>query len=303
MKRFKIFTVLIILIFIGGCGKKEPPTMGIGYSYLNRYDNCVDVICPDGSLYNCNTGDLEDYDYNDGCVYFIKADNMYRADISNNELYPLLEENEFRRVCDEYCIRPIVSVGNSGKVAVQLYKRESDHSSIYIIDNGKMEYLCEVDGSGINNNSSVNLNKVPFCADKSGEYLFVKQNNELVKFDIQNKAGTTLIADFKYDIFDVDASGEKAAYIYENNIYLYDISSGKETQIGEMEFPVGKIKLSDDGSRIMVMDTTSKKGGLADYVPGPGINVLYIYDCANGKAQKIVEGGCGNVRGGFDFAE
>ena len=88
------------------------------------------------------------------------------------------------------------------------YWRDNDHSDIYIIENGKMEFLCEVDGRGINNNSSVTLNRVAFCADKSGENLFVKQNDQLVKYNIQSKTGTALISDFKYDIFDVDGSGD-----------------------------------------------------------------------------------------------
>jgi len=299
MKRFKIITFITILLFIGGCGKKEPPEIGIDYSYLNAEG--VKANYSDGSSCICNTEYLEDYDYNGGYIYFIKANNLYKASISTNEYYPLLDENDYRNICNEYCIRPIVSVGDSGKVAVQLYKRESDHSSIYIIDNGKMEYLCEVDGRGINNNSSVNLNKVPFCADKNGENLFVKQNNELVKFNIQNKTGTTLISDFKYDIFDVDGSGDKVAYIYRDSIYLYEVSSGKETLIGEMGFPLGKICISDDGNWIMVVDVTAVNGIWPNPYPGRRNN-LYIYDCVN-KTKYLVVEDCGTDRGGFDFAE
>ena len=190
-----------------------------------------------------------------------------------------------------------------GKVALQFYTAERENSSIYIIENGVMEYLCEVDGDGINHNSSTNMNRVAFCADKDGENLFIKQNDQLVKYNIQSKTGTTLISDFKYDIFDVDGSGDKVAYIYEDCIYLYEILSGNETLIEEMEFPVGKICLSDDGNWIMVLDVTESKGFLADLYPPSPIYNLYIYDCVNKQMNKVVEDGGGTIFGSFCFAE
>ena len=84
----------------------------------------------------------------------------------------------------------------------------------------------------------------------------------------------------------------------------YEVSSGKETLIGEMGFPLGKICISDDGKWIMVVDVTEAKGILPDgfYPPSPITN-LYIYDCVNKKMTLVLEGGCGSDRGAFDFAE
>ena len=301
VKKIKLIVFIMMLFFAVGCGKKEPPTMGIGYCYQSR--GGVKVICSDGSKYYINTDYLYDFDYDNGYIYFADVDNVYKANISQNEINPLADKNEFKRITDNYdCVGSVVSLGDSGKVAMQLHNDEKEYSSIYIIDNGAMEYLCEVDGDGINHNSSVNLNKVAVCSDKSGENLFVKQNDQLVKYNIQSKTGTTLVSDFKYDIFDVDGSGDKVAYIYGDCIYLYEISSGKETLIGEMGFPLGKICVSDDGNWIMVIDVTEDKGILPNPYTGPKNN-LYIYDCVNEKMTLVLEGGCGSDRGAFDFAE
>ncbi len=300
MKRFKIFTVIIFLVFIGGCGKKEPPAMGIGYCYQSR--GGVKTVYPDGSTYYVNTDYLYDFDYDNGYIYYADVDNVIKADVRQNDICPLVDENEFKRITDNYDgFGSVVSLGDSGKVAMQLHNDEKEYSSIYIIDNGAMEYLCEVDGDGINHNSSVNLNKVAVCSDKSGENIFVKQNDQLVKYNIQSKTGTTLISDFKYDIFDVDGSGDKVAYIYGDCIYLYEISSGKETLIGEMGFPLGKICVSDDGNWIMVVDVTALNGIWPNPYPGRRNN-LYIYDCVN-KTKYLVVEDCGSDRGAYDFAE
>ena len=300
MKRFKIFTVIIILIFIGGCGKKEPPTIGISYCYL--YGDDAKVVYPDGSSYSCRIEYQDDFNCDNGCIYFAGVDNVFKANVSQNDLIPLVDVNEYKRITDNYDgVNPVVSLRDSEKVAVQAYNRDNDHSDIYFIENGKMEFLCEVDGRGINNNSHGNMNRVAFCADKSGENLFVKQNDQLVKFNIRSKQGTTLISDFKYDIFDVDGSGDKVAYIYRDSIYLYEVSSGNETLIGEMGFPLGKICISDDGNWIMVIDVTAVNGIWPNPYPGRRNN-LYIYDCVN-KTKYLVVEDCGSDRGAFDFAE
>ena len=302
MKRFKFIVVIMLFIFAVGCGEKEPPTMGIGYCYL--YGDGVKVIYPDGSMYYVNTDYQDDFDYDNGYLYFTDEKNVFKANISSNQITPIVNESDYKKVKDNLKgARPIVSLDGLGKVALQFYTAERENSSIYIIENGVMEYLCEVDGDGINHNSSTNMNRVAFCADKDGENLFIKQNDQLVKFNIQSKTGSTLISDFKYDIFDVDGSGDKVAYIYGDCIYLYEISSGKETLVEEMEFPVGKICLSDDGNWIMVLDVTEPKGFLADIYPPSPIYNLYIYDCVNKQMNKVVEDGGGTIFGSFCFAE
>ena len=90
-------------------------------------------------------------------------------------------------------------------------------------------------------------------------------------------------------------------YIYGDCIYLYDISSGNETLIGEMEFPKEKICISDDGNWIMVLDQRADNGIWPNPYPS-SISELYIYDCVNEKMTLILEG-CGGYSGGFDFAE
>ena len=301
MKRFKITVAIMLLIFAVGCGKKEPPAIGIGYCYL--YWDGVKVIYPDGTSYSCSIEYQDDFDYDNGCIFFAEVDNVFKANVSQNEIYPLADENEYKRIVDNYYgFDSVVSLGDSGKVALQLYNDRADHSDIYVIDKGKMEFLCEVDGYGLNHNSRSNLKEVAVCSDENGENLFVKQNDQLVKYNILSKTGTTLIPDFKYDIFDVDGSGDKVAYIYGDSIYLYEISSGKETLIGEMGFPLGKICVSDDGNWIMVIDVTEDKGILPNSYTGPKNN-LYIYDCVNEKMTLVLEGGCGSDRGAFDFAE
>ena len=301
MKRFKITVVIMLFIFAVGCGKKEPPTMGIGYCYLTGDD--AKVVYSDGSSYSCRIEYIDDFEYDNGCIYFVGINNVFKANISQNEIYPLADKNEFKRIMDNYTgFCSVVSLDDSGKVALQLSNQGDDHSDIYIIDKGKMEFLCEADGYGINNNRSINLKGVSICSDKSGENLFVKQNDQLVKYNIQSKAGTTLISDFKYDIFDVDGSGDKVAYIYGDCIYLYEISSGNETLIGEMEFPLGKICISDDGNWIMVIDEKEEKGILPNPYPG-AIHNLYIYDCVNKKMNLVLDHDCGSYRGAFDFAE
>ena len=301
MKRLNLIAFIMILLFVGGCGKKEPPTMGIGYCYLTGDD--AKVIYPDGSSYSCRIEYQDDFDYDNGCIYFADVDNAFKADVSRNEIYPLADENEYKRILDNYDgFDWIVSLGDSGKVALQMVNEGGDHSDIYIIDKGKIEFLCEVDGYGINNNSSINLKGVSICSDKSGENLFIKQQYQLVKYNIQSKTGTTLISDFKYDIFDVNGSGDKVAYIYGDGIYLYEISSGNETLIGEMGFPLGKICISDDGNWIMVIDVTASKSILPQPYPSP-IHNLYIYDCVNKEKTLVLEDGCGSDRGAFDFAE
>ena len=301
MKRLNLIAFIMILLFVGGCGKKEPPTMGIGYCYLTGDD--AKVIYPDGSSYSCRIEYQDDFDYDNGYIYFAEMDNVYKVNISGNDICSLADKNVYKRILDNYDgFDWIVSLGDSGKVALQLYNEGEDHSDIYIIDKGKMEFLCEEDGYGIHNISSVNLHEVAVCSDKSGENLFVKQNDQLVKYNIQSKAGTTLISDFKYDIFDVDGSGDKVAYIYGDCIYLYEISSGTETLIGEMGFPLGKICISDDGNWIMVIDVTASKGILPQPYPSP-IHNLYIYDCVNKEKTLVLEDGCGSDRGAFDFAE
>ena len=301
MKRLNLIAFIMMLLLVGGCGKKEPPTMGIGYCYLTGDD--AKVVYPDGSSYSCRIEYQDDFDYDNGCVYFADVDNVFKANVSQNEIYPLADKNEFKRIMDNYTgFCSVVSLDNSGKVALQLSNQGDDHSDIYIIDKGKMEFLCEADGYGINHNSSINLKGVAVCSDKSGENLFVKQNDQLVKYNIQSKTGTTLISDFKYDIFDVDGSGDKVAYIYGDCIYLYEISSGNETLIGEMEFPLGKICISDDGNWIMVIDEKTEEGILPN--PYPSVrHHLYIYDCVNKEKTLVLDHGCGTDRGGFDFAE
>ena len=300
MKRFHIISVIMILIFIGGCGKKEPPTVGISYCYL--YGDDAKVVYPDGLSYSCRIEYQDDFDYDNGCIYFADVDNVFKANVSQNEIYPLADKNEYKRIMDNYTgFCSVVSLDDSGKVALQLSNQGDYHSDIYIIDKGKMEFLCEADGYGINNNRSINLKGVSICSDKSGENLFVKQNDQLVKYNIQSKTGTTLIPDFKYDIFDVDGSGDKVAYIYRDSIYLYEVSSGNETLIGEMGFPLGKICISDDGNWIMVIDVTAVNGIWPNPYPGRRNN-LYIYDCVN-KTKYLVVEDCGSDRGAFDFAE
>ncbi len=307
MKRLNLIAFIMILLFVGGCGKKEPPTMGIGYCYLDLYDDTVEVICPDGSVYKCHTGYTSDLYYNDGKLYYA-ADNLFTANIKSDVVQPLIDEATFKKISDDYRAYQIAILGDSGKVALQLNKKINESpnvpdSVIYIISDGSPELLCETDDDGVNGNNSDNSHGVGISADKNGDNLFVKQNNKLVEFNIQNKTATTLISDFKYEIFDVDAKGDRVAYIYKNNIYLYEIKGEQETQIGELEFPVGKIRISDDGNWIMVMDTTSAQTGISGLLPGPGENVIYIFDCATGKKNKVVEGGCGSIAGGFDFAE
>ena len=302
MKRIKFIVFVMMLLLVGGCGKKEPSAMGIGYCYLKG--DGVKVIYPDGSMYYVNTDYQDDFDYYNGYIYFAEMDNVFKVNVSGNDIYPLADENEYKRIIDNYDgFDWIVSLGDSGKVALQMVNEGGDHSDIYIIDKGKMEFLCEVDGYGINNNSSINLKEVAVCSDKSGENLFVKQKDQLVKYNIQSRTETTLISDFKYDIFDVDGSGDKVAYIYGDSIYLYEISSGKETLVEEMEFPVGKICLSDDGNWIMVLDVTEPKGFLADIYPPSPIFNLYIYDCVNKQMNKVGDEGGGTNFGSFCFAE
>lgn len=301
MKRLNLIAFIMILLFVGGCGKKEPPTMEIGYCYLTG--DGAKVVYPDGSSYSCSIKYIDDFEYDNGCIYFAGINNVFKANISQNEISPLADKNEFKRITDNYdgC-DSVVSLGDSGKVTLQMSNEGGDHSDIYTIDKGKMEFLCEVDGYGTNHNSSVNLKGVAVCSDKSGENLFVKQNDQLVKYNIQSKTGTTLISDFKYDIFDVDGSGDKVAYIYGDCIYLYEISSGTETLIGEMEFPLGKICISDDGNWIMVIDEKMEEGILPN--PYPSVrHHLYIYDCVNKEKTLVLDHGCGTDRGGFDFAE
>ncbi len=301
MKRLNLIAFIMILLFVGGCGKKEPPAMGIGYCYQS---GCIaKVVYPDGSSYNHRIELQMDFDYDNDYIYFADMDNVYKANVSRNGIYPLADRIEYKRIMDNYDdgIGSVVSLGDSRKVALQLRNYEDEHSYIYIIDKGRMEFLCEVDGYGRNNNSSPNLRGVSVCSDISGENLFVKQNDQLVKYNIQSKTGTTLISDFKYDIFDVDGSGDKVAYIYEDCIYLYDISSGNETLIGEMEFPKEKICISDDGNWIMVLDQRADNGIWPNPYPST-ISELYIYDCVNEKMTLILEG-CGGYSGGFDFAE
>ncbi len=301
MKRFKMTVVIMLFIFAVGCGEKEPPTMGIGYCYLTGDD--AKVVYPDGSSFSCRIKYQDDFDYDNGYIYFAEMDNVYKVNISGNDICSLADKNVYKRILDNYDgFDWIVSLGDSGKVALQMVNEGGDHSDIYIIDKGKMEFLCEEDGYGIHNNSSVNLHEVAVCSDKSGENLFVKQNDQLVKYNIQSKTGTTLISDFKYDIFDVDGSGDKVAYIYGDCIYLYEISSGTETLIGEMEFPLGKICISDDGNWIMVIDEKTEEGILPN--PYPSVrHHLYIYDCVNKEKTLVLDHGCGTDRGGFDFAE
>ena len=301
MKRLNLIAFIMILLFVGGCGKKEPPAMGIGYCYQS---GCIaKVVYPDGSSYNHRIELQMDFDYDNDYIYFADMDNVYKANVSRNGIYPLADRIEYKRIMDNYDdgIGSVVSLGDSRKVALQLRNYEDEHSYIYIIDKGRMEFLCEVDGYGRNNNSSPNLRGVSVCSDISGENLFVKQNDQLVKYNIQSKTGTTLISDFKYDIFDVDGSGDKVAYIYGDCIYLYDISSGNETLIGEMEFPKEKICISDDGNWIMVLDQRADNGIWPNPYPS-SISELYIYDCVNEKMTLILEG-CGGYSGGFDFAE
>ena len=301
MKRLNLIAFIMILLFVGGCGKKEPPAMGIGYCYQS---GCIaKVVYPDGSSYNHRIELQMDFDYDNDYIYFADMDNVYKANVSRNGIYPLADRIEYKRIMDNYDdgIGSVVSLGDSRKVALQLRNYEDEHSYIYIIDKGRMEFLCEVDGYGRNNNSSPNLRGVSVCSDISGENLFVKQNDQLVKYNIQSKTGTTLISDFKYDIFDVDGSGDKVAYIYGDCIYLYEISSGTETLIGEMEFPKEKICISDDGNWIMVLDQRADNGIWPNPYPS-SISELYIYDCVNEKMTLILEG-CGGYSGGFDFAE
>ena len=300
MIRLNLIAFIMILLFVGGCGKNEPPTMGIGYCYLTGDD--AKVVYPDGSSYSCRIEYQADFDYDNGCIYFANLYNVFKANVSQNEICPLADKNEYKRIRDNYDVDSVVSLGASGNVALQLYNQGDDHSDIYIIDKEMLEFLCEVDGHGINNNSSPNLNEVAVCSDKSGENLFIKQNDQLVKYNIQSKTGTTLISDFKYEIFDVDGSGDKVAYIYGDCIYLYEISSGNETLIGEMEFPLGKICISDDGNWIMVIDEKEEKGILPNPYPGV-IHNLYIYDCVNKKMNLVLDHDCGSYRGAFDFAE
>ena len=304
MKRFKIIAVILLIFWVSGCGKKKEPTVGIDYCYYNYSDDCVYVISPDESCSKCNIDWVEDFDYNDGNVFFVKADNIFKANIESNEIYSLTDEDSFRIIREKYdFVGNVVALGGTGDVAVKFWNDGSETASVYIISNGEIEYLCEVDGKGINNNNKINWNKAGFSADKRGENLFVKHKNQLVKLNIQNKTETILISDFKYDIFDVDASEDKVTYIFENNIYIYEISSGNETQIETLEFPVGKIRISDDGNWIMVLDVNAPKGFFADFYPPSPIYNLYIYDCVNKKMIKVVEGGCGGDWGGFDFAE
>ena len=301
MKRLNLIAFIMILLFVGGCGKKEPPAMGIGYCYQS---GCIaKVVYPDGSSYNHRIEYLNDFDYNNGFIYSVGVDNVYKANVSRNGIYPLADRIEYKRIMNNYdeC-GSVVSLGDSRKVALQMCNEGGDHSDIYIIDKGKMEFLCEEDGYGRNNNSSPNLRGVSVCSDISGENLFVKQNDQLVKYNIQSKTGSTLISDFKYDIFDVDGSGDKVAYIYGDCIYLYEISSGTETLIREMEFPNAKICISDDGNWIMVMDERADNGIWPNPYPG-SIPELYIYDCVNQKMTLVLDHGCGDMRGGFDFAE
>ena len=87
MKRFKIIVVSMMFFLLIGCGKKSIPEVAIGYCYLNIYDDNIDIISPDGSLYKCNIGYQDDFDYDNGNIYYIGEDSFFKANISKQEVY------------------------------------------------------------------------------------------------------------------------------------------------------------------------------------------------------------------------
>ena len=92
MKKIKLIVFIMMLFLAVGCGKKEPPTIGISYCYL--YGDDAKVVYPDGSSYSCRIEYQDDFDYDNGCIYFADVDNVFKADVSRNEIYPLADENE-----------------------------------------------------------------------------------------------------------------------------------------------------------------------------------------------------------------